>query len=534
MSEDLSLNIMLIDENTHHELVQLILNHSTSELDTRLNQLDNLTQYLTTVKKYDQHQVNLLILAAFHGYDDIVRVLLSHENTPDHVEVKGRVVISDQLTINGATALYCACYQGHFTVAKTLIEVGHANVNQDTDDRRFHPLFLHATMTNRRDVIDFLLENNYADVNETKTFDESQDAALMVAVFEDHTSLIEYLIAKGADVNYKCSNLDPIYGTAIGCAVFNGRTNALRLLYRAGADANIKNEDGDTLLIIAVQQKHPMIIDVLLEERIYTIEDLELAACLLVSFDSDMEDLSYMLSIVQMAIERRLRLNIPKVPLEAIAVYDYQRECQTIEELDAIKNDRDRMYIETLLIRERIVLSRSEKSIVEPMQYYGESLVERGQNEKAFNWWIHIFYLYQRLNLDTQLDKFVWLFCRMMRSHGTIPVEWFLKVTGFVFEPSHLKENTLAILNTLFLIVIATKILEHEGLSESDRRSIYSWVKDVCRLGLTTSDGRTLLHVCVNAETNQTINVRPEDIFQYIRYVWNMFMLKKEFIDGFL
>ena len=36
----------------------------------------------------------------------------------------------------------------------------------------FYPLFLHATMTNRRDVIDFLLENNYADVNETKTFDE--------------------------------------------------------------------------------------------------------------------------------------------------------------------------------------------------------------------------------------------------------------------------------------------------------------------------------------------------------------------------
>ena len=49
----------------------------------------------------------------------------------------------------------------------------------------------------------------------------SQDAALMVAVFEDHTSLIEYLIAKGADVNYKLFRMlgFPLYGTAIGCAV---------------------------------------------------------------------------------------------------------------------------------------------------------------------------------------------------------------------------------------------------------------------------------------------------------------------------
>ena len=110
MCENLSLDLLFIDENIHRELLQLIENHSTSQLDTRLNQLENSTRYLTLVKKYNQHQVTLLMLAALFGYDDIVRVLLSHENTPDHVEVKGRVVISDQLTINGATALYCACY----------------------------------------------------------------------------------------------------------------------------------------------------------------------------------------------------------------------------------------------------------------------------------------------------------------------------------------------------------------------------------------------------------------------------------------
>ena len=534
MCENLSLDLLFIDENIHRELLQLIENHSISQLDTRLNQLENSTRYLTLVKKYNQHQVTLLMLAAFLGYDDIVRVLLSHDNTPDHVELKGKVVISDQLTINGATALYCACYQGHFTVAKTLIELGHSNVDQDTNDRRFYPLFLHATIMNRRDVIDFLLENKYADINETKTFDRYKDAALMVAVFEDHTSLIEYLIAKGADVNYSSPNAGFVFfNTPVGWAVTNGHADALRLLCRAGADASIKNQVGNTLLTIAVQEKYPMIIAVLLDESINTIEDLELEACLLVSSNSGMRELSYMLSILKMAIERRLRLNIPKVLLEGIAVYDYQRECRTVEELDSIENDRHRMYKETLLIRERIALSRPKRSIVEPLEAYGITLVEREQYEKAFNWWIHTFYLYDRINLHTELAPFVWLFCVTMRENGTIPMEWFLRVARLVFEPSHLKDKYFNTLNTLFLIVIATKILEQEGLSQSDRTSIYSWVKDVCRLRLTTSDGRTLLHICVDVETNETINFRPNDIGRYLKYVWSIFTVKHQFTDDF-
>ena len=144
------------------------------------------------------------------------------------------------------------------------------------------------------------------------------------------------------------------------------------------------------------------------------------------------------------------------------------------------------------------------------------------------------FYLYQRLNSSIlQLDPFVWLFCVTMRENGTIPMEWFLRVARLVFEPSHLKDKYFNTLNTLFLIVIATKILEQEGLSQSDRTSIYSWVKDVCRLRLTTSDGRTLLHICVDVETNETINFRPNDIGRYLKYVWSIFTVKHQFTDDF-
>ncbi len=49
---------------------------------------------------------------------------------------------------------------------------------------------------------------------------------------------------------------------------------------------------------------------------------------------------------------------IIKTCVQPIGVYNCEQECQTIEQLDQIKDNRDRIFIETLLIRERIALSK--------------------------------------------------------------------------------------------------------------------------------------------------------------------------------
>ena len=458
MDEDFSLDVLYIDQDIYDELFQMILIGSSSQLDTRLNQLDNPRQYLTLLRRYHQQQISLLMLAASNGYYDIVRLLLSHDCTPNQVELKGTIIVSDQLTINGATALYCACYHGHFKVARTLIELGRANVNQDTNDDPFYPLLLHATIRNRRDIVAFLLDHKYADVNETKSFDADRCTALIWAAFRGYTSLIEYLIANGADINYSCQNLSLTSSTPFGCAVLAGHLDAVRLLYRAGVNTDIRDKDGNTPLEIAVRRKYPMIIDFLLIECINTIEDLELIACSLSESYSSMREPTPILTILKMPIEQRLRLDLPKVPLKAIAVYDYQQECQTVDELDSIKDDPHRIFIETLLIRERIVVSRNDMSIAKPINSYVDALVQRRQFEKGLNLLIHMFYLYQRMNISTTLHRFLWLLCHMMVENEPIPVEWFLKVGRLVFEPSHLQENTVTAHNSLFLIIIATKV----------------------------------------------------------------------------
>ena len=455
MGTGCSNNFVCISRSTRNNLFQLVRNERCSELDTRLNQLSHPSRYLRILNRQGHNQVSLLMVAAACGYDDIVRVLLAYDNTVDHVELKGQIFLTNEICINGASPLYCACYHGHFTVAKTLIELGHSNVDQSTNIYPVYPLLLHATMTNRIDIVTFLLENKYADINQTKSSDANQLTALMIAASRGHTSLVKYLIDTGADVNYTSSNQNSLTSTALGCALFNDHIDIVRLLHYTGADTNIIKRYGKTLLTTSVNKKHFSIVDFLLEQSIVTVEEVELTACSRISI----EQTNDMLEIMRIIVRWHERSNIAKTCLMPIAVYDYQQECQTMDELDSIKDDQDRVFHEILLFRERIALSRNDISIVKPLHYYGERLVERKQFEKCLDLWIHMFYLYQTMNMPTRLHRFVWLFCRILTVNQTIPAKWFLKVGRLVFEPSHLEEKHNSATNAFFLVIIATKVL---------------------------------------------------------------------------
>ena len=89
-------------------------------------------------------------------------------------------------------------------------------------------------------------------------------------------------------------------------------------------------------------------------------------------------------------------MHIQKVCITPIAAYDYKQECQTVDELNGIKDDRDRIFLETLLIRERISLLRKNITIIEPSLYdYGDMLVDKEEFDKFLDVWIHMFYFYQ-------------------------------------------------------------------------------------------------------------------------------------------
>lgn len=91
----------------------------------------------------------------------------------------------------GRTALWLACFNGHLDVVRTLVEIGHADVNL-TDDRYWTPLRA-AISEGHIVVVQYLIEQANAGV------DESRD--LLVATRRGTAEMIEYLLRNGCDVN---------------------------------------------------------------------------------------------------------------------------------------------------------------------------------------------------------------------------------------------------------------------------------------------------------------------------------------------
>ena len=132
--------------------------------------------------------------------------------------------------------------------------------------------------------------------------------------------------------------------------------------------------------------------------------------------------------------EIRQRKNLSKLIFPSIPVYDNRCECQTIEEFHQIEDDHCQLFVETLLIRERLLHTDKDISIFKPMLVYGDQLVRRGEFHRCIRLWIHAFNLYEQMNLDTGLHRFVWLLCRMITAKVSISAEDFLSIARLIFE----------------------------------------------------------------------------------------------------
>jgi hypothetical protein len=215
MDDIFPIDSLFKDVNVFDELYQLVLNGRTTELKNRLDELPNAMDYLTVWKWDGKEKLSLLMVAALNGHDRIVRLLLTYDHSDEQVQLRGQICNKDRTIMTGVNALYCATYREHFHVAKTLIELGKADVNAKSADNPDGPLLMHAATRNRLDIVRFLIENRYADVNKPTSEPSSDLTVLMCAVFHGHTDLVQYLIDAGAEVNYCSRNSYPSDRTAL-------------------------------------------------------------------------------------------------------------------------------------------------------------------------------------------------------------------------------------------------------------------------------------------------------------------------------
>jgi ankyrin repeat protein len=428
-----------------------------NELDTRLKLLPDIDDTLQYLHQRDNQHVNLLMLAALYGHDAVTRILLSHSsNVQNLVDLIGTVQDIDGNLVTHVTALWCACDRGHYTVARTLIEVGKADVYHGANN----PLLINAIINKRFDTIEFLIENGYVDIDQTKERDHPNYNSLILSAARGQTKIVAYLLEKGADIDYTTRVQD----TALGCAAMNGHLDTVQLLCSSGAATNMENRNGETPLILAFENGHSHVVDYLLDltKNELCIEELELIACSTITTTRSANHLPSqfvkMVNLMQRILQLRKARNSPKIIGKPIAAYSFYQECQTIEELENIQDDHNRLYIEALIIRERILLPKKLVTLCEPLLFYGQKLVEQSNFDLCLHLWEHTFYLYQNMGHETSLHRFVWIFCKMITANVFISPQLFVQICRLTFEPAEQNKKNHSIKNALCFVTLAAKV----------------------------------------------------------------------------
>ncbi|XP_030588132.1 protein fem-1 homolog B isoform X2 [Archocentrus centrarchus] len=346
-------------------LAALLLNHSEAETQFLLSYVTHLSGQRSTP----------LIIAARNGHDKVVRLLLDHYRVD--TEQTGTVRF-DGYVIDGATALWCAAGAGHFEVVRLLVS-HHANVNHTTITNST-PLRA-ACFDGRLDIVRYLVEHN-ADISITNKFNNT---CLMIAAYKGHTDVVRFLLEKGANPNAKAH----CGATALHFAAEAGHLEIVKELMHCQA-AMVVNGHGMTPLKVAAESCKADVVDLLLAhadcDPHSRIEALELLGA---SFANDREnyDIQRTYHYLYMAMMERYRNPdniITKELLPPIEAYGGRRECRTLQDLEAIRVDRDALHMEGLMIRERI-LGSDNIDVSHPIIYRGAVYADNMEFEQCIS-----------------------------------------------------------------------------------------------------------------------------------------------------
>ncbi|RWS08324.1 Protein fem-1-like protein [Dinothrombium tinctorium] len=468
----------------------------------------NVKQLLDTPLEEKNIKCTPLVIAAFHGHEHVVNLLMKYGVD---IESEG-VVHFDGYLISGATALWCAAGFGHLNVVKALVKKG-ADVNHPTHTNST-PLRA-ACFDGRLDIVQYLVDNG-ADINIPNKFNNS---CLMIAAYKGHLNVVEYLLKLGSDPNVqaKCG------GTALHFAAENGHLDVIKSLLQHGALLTL-NAIGMTPLTSAAEQTKAHVVEYFIStEYISQLEKIEALELLGASYANDKDNYSIERVYYYLHWAMRERYKDPQNPLlkrilPAVPAYENRIECQTLEELQAIQYKQNALHMEGLIIRERI-LSPRNPDVAHPIIYRGAVYADNARFDRCLYLWLHALKLRNMICISIRKDllRFAQVFSQMFHVGVEVPFNVLFEVLEIAVQ--ELRKNNQSLFNTteeglkeglqeevddnihtiLYLLVIATKTLKTRTKSEEE--SLYRIVYQLQRIPVRTSNGSTLLHLCVNAET---------------------------------
>ncbi|CAH1711998.1 protein fem-1 homolog B [Aphis gossypii] len=464
-----------------------------------------------TYKCHFNQKLTLLMEASLHGHVKIVRELFNRFNVT--VDSIGNVVHFGSL-VKGATALWCAAGIGCIEIVKILVENG-ANVNFLTETKS-SPLRA-ACYLGDLNTVEYLVEHG-ADVNITNIYNST---CLMIASHNNHKEIVEYLLIKGADINKqtKCGS------TAMHFAAQANNLEIAKLLIAFNAQ-QLKNEQSLTPILVAAERTHHNFVYFLIDEsRLHLTreEKIEAEELLGASFlnDKDRYDFNQGYDILLRAMKRRYEEHpiINKKVNKTVECYNNKVECQTVQELLDIKDDDKAIHFESLIIRERI-LGENNPDLLQSIIYRGAVYADEHDFTPCVLLWSHALKIakHNKHSICKDLIRFTQVFCQMIKNNVIIKLldlknilqfacnelitikKILPDVDCFSTEKSEYYSNMKS---TLGLIIITSIALLQNGNKDDPMvGDLMKVIVEINKLELKTDKGETLLHLCLNYDTN--------------------------------
>jgi hypothetical protein len=453
---------MLFDCASNDEIETMILS-ATHQGDVHLleNCLSTVTNpniYLNQVydEPYDQ-KCTLLMIACLNEYERMVGMLLN--NFQPDLEILNIVRVTDrdqQLeTFENVTVLWAAAALNNFDIVKLLVKHGsHVNHTIKTNST---PLRC-ACCNDNIEMVRYLVENG-ADVHITK---EKHFTNLVASVFNGHLQMVAYLVDElGCDVN-EC--LDD-GRSPLGAAVYHGSLELVQFLLIHGARNFVANYNQMSPLMLAAEKRRVDLVSAislhcLLIEQIEA-EELLGSAFICAEFGDSNFDQSF--GHFYRALEFRSIHHLPKTLTESThEVFNHRQECQTIDQLKELRSNQDNMYIEALLVRERLLRPTNAKYRYS-LRYRGALLADNGLYHPGIALWMYELALHEQHSIDVDkedLRQFVLMFSVIMSASLSVPIKSLHQV--MIVTVRELERNTTDfcynLYTLLFLITITSQV----------------------------------------------------------------------------
>ena len=164
----------------------------------------------------------------------------------------GRQEIREYLIVSGAVLeLHDAAAVGNLGRARELVERHGAQANSYSPDG--FPVIALAAFLGHLEIVEYLAARG-ADINAVATNGSGYNA-LTGAVASGHTAVAQWLLEHGANPNYRYSaGYSPLLTAAA-----NGRLDIGKLLLAHGADRHATTNDGKSALDLANERNHPQV-----------------------------------------------------------------------------------------------------------------------------------------------------------------------------------------------------------------------------------------------------------------------------------